>query len=119
MNCRKEAGGALGRRLITLLFAGWVPHDSVFVTEEPLSLIGHRPEPAQAILEDFPDRGCALLLACKYVFAFAFLFSTRKMPLCVFKPAERPDKPGQLPGDAYYHLGFGLTLLQEPLIAPA
>jgi hypothetical protein len=33
-------GGALGRRLITLLFAGWVPHDIVFVAEVPLSLIG-------------------------------------------------------------------------------
>jgi hypothetical protein len=26
-------GGALGRRLITLLCADWVPHDSVFVAE--------------------------------------------------------------------------------------
>ena len=34
---RQESGGAIGRRLITLLCAGWVPHDSVFVAEVPLS----------------------------------------------------------------------------------
>ena len=36
-------GGALGRRLITLLFADWVPHDIVFVAEVPLSLSGRGP----------------------------------------------------------------------------
>ncbi len=69
MYYRQEKDGALGRRLITLLCVGWLPHDSVFVAEAPLSLIGHRTEPAQAFFEGFPDRGCVLLLVCKYVTA--------------------------------------------------
>jgi len=69
MFCRKETDGALGRRLITLLCVGWLPHDIVFVAEAPLSLIGHSDTAAQAFAEDFPDRGRVLLPACKYVAA--------------------------------------------------
>jgi hypothetical protein len=33
MFCGKEKAEHFGRRLITLLCAGWVPHDIVFVAE--------------------------------------------------------------------------------------
>ena len=73
MYCRKETGGAVGRRLITLLFAGWVPHDSVFVAEEPLSLIGRWQEPAHANSEGFPDRGRALSLPANMVLPLSLI----------------------------------------------
>ena len=88
MYCRKETGGALGRRLITLLFAGWAPHDSVFVAEEPLSLMGHRPEPAQAFLEGFPDGGCALSLPANNGDLFSCLYAVSSLPRAQINPAS-------------------------------
>lgn len=67
-------GGVLGRRLSTLLCAGWVPHDSVFVAEVPLSLFGHRLVPAQAFSEGFPDRDRAFSFPANLVDSFG-LFS--------------------------------------------
>ena len=91
MYCRKETGGAFGRRLITLLFAGWLPHDTVFVAEAPLSLIGRWPEPAQALHEGFPDRGCAPLLAYKYgVFCITSFFPLSENAVTPFQVCQEP-----------------------------
>jgi len=75
----------------------------VFVAEVPQSTIGHSGIAAQAHGEGFPDRGCVLLLACKYVVAYLlgrlaafsfyqklslYLYSSTSLPSAQIKPAS-------------------------------
>ena len=100
------------RRLISLIFAGWLPHDNRFVGELPCSKV-----------EGHSISGC-LLAATRVLPPLSVLLPTHCLSTGYLAPccrlwqrlAYRPDESGQLPGDGDTHFHLQLPPgLQQPV----